>query len=359
MAAPVEEGQVKVGIIGCGHVARTHIASLQQLRGVEIVGVCDADEQRAEMTAREYGIRRGYRQASALLAELRPDVVHVLTPPRTHREVAIQAMDAGCHVLVEKPMALNPADADEMVAVSQRRSRSLSVCHNLLFDPAILEARELIAQGAIGTVVGADAFWGYVHEWLGRFKPGHWVYDLPGGFFHESAPHPVYLEREFLRGVKVICASASKAGNVLPIPRDGLSVLFDGEAGPGSVTFSLPAAPYRRWLTVFGSDATIRVDLAHSRLELYRAGTPDSLRRACGEGLHLVSGALHRAIQRRMNRRRGAPSTHQRFIESYYASLWDGRDPAVTAEDGLAVVAVLEQIWDALTPAPAGQPVVP
>ncbi len=156
---------MRVGVIGCGYVSGSHIPPILRQTGVEIVGVADTDEERAREIAHRFGIRYVFRDAAAMLRERRPDVVHVLTPPRSHKELSIQAMEAGCHVLVEKPMAVCVSEADEMIAASRRHGVTLGVCHNLLFIPAVMEAQEnhidviIIGTGAGGgTLAYALAF---------------------------------------------------------------------------------------------------------------------------------------------------------------------------------------------------------
>src|SRR5690349_13933191 len=117
---------MRVAIVGCGQFSRMHVCAVQEVKGLEIVAVCDQDQWRAKEVA---GLTRGaqaYGDLTALLQQEHPDVVHVLTPPRTHASLAIQAMQAGCHVLVEKPMALSTGEADGMIAAARENGVKLS-----------------------------------------------------------------------------------------------------------------------------------------------------------------------------------------------------------------------------------------
>lgn len=351
---------MRVGIIGCGRISRAHITHILRLEGVEIVGTCDIVEERAQEIARRFGIRQAYRDVSSILEESRPDVVHVLTPPHSHKDVSIQAMEAGCHVLVEKPMAMNAKEADEMIAASRRHGVTLGVCHTYLFDPAVMQARDLIAQGAIGKVVATETFWGFPHHLLiQKYQSNKWLYDLPGGIFHEYAPHIVSLQMEFLKNLRVVSAIARSVGNVLPLPMDDeLRVLFDGESGLGSLSLSVSTQPYLKYLSIYGTDATIRVDLPTSTLVTFSGSRPGSKRTE--HGLRLLSTAARNGIRNLRHRLipgHRAPVKrlrHRILIERFYESLSKGAAPPVTAEDGRAVVAVLDQIWaelDHTTPA--------
>jgi len=184
---------MKVGVIGCGYVAQGHLAALRRVRGIEL-SLCDTDEKRAAETARSFGISRTYGDANDLLGGVMPDVVHILTPPQSHKRLAIEAMEAGCHVLVEKPMALDSGEADEMIETARRTGRSLCVCHNYLFEPPVLRARKLMQTGALGQVVGVEVFFKVYQQ--ARYRTSNWMRTLHGGIHNESAPHLVALQRE-------------------------------------------------------------------------------------------------------------------------------------------------------------------
>ena len=105
---------MRAALIGCGKIARMHVSALASA-GVDLVAVCDRDRQRAAQIAALAPDARAYGDADALLAEMQPDVVHVLTSPASHAPLAIKAARAGAHVLVEKPVALSVEEADAMI----------------------------------------------------------------------------------------------------------------------------------------------------------------------------------------------------------------------------------------------------
>src|SRR4029453_6828136 len=135
---------MKVGIIGCGHIATMHIPYVLVQPDARIVGLADASEARARELAAHFGIVDVYPTLRDLLDAERPNVVRILTPPQTHAALAMEGMEAGCHVLVEKPMAVNLVEAEAMEAVARRRGIKLCVDHNRLFDPAFVRAKALV-----------------------------------------------------------------------------------------------------------------------------------------------------------------------------------------------------------------------
>ena len=135
-------------MVGAGNICQYHLAAVQALPDVELVGVCDLDRARAEALAGEWGTR-----AMASLEELvaaGANVIHVLTPPSAHAAVAIEALERGCHVLVEKPIAERVEDARMIGEVAAAKGLVATVDHALLYDPQVLRALDKVRRGAIG-----------------------------------------------------------------------------------------------------------------------------------------------------------------------------------------------------------------
>src|SRR5262245_11927089 len=127
---------MKIGFVGCGDIAHAHAHHVARYNHEKIlVGVCDIDPQRARNFAEKFGIESVYTELDRFLNDHKLDVVHVLSPPQTHAALALKLMEAGSHVLVEKPMALSTEEADTMIKVAEVNRVKLCVNHNLLFDP--------------------------------------------------------------------------------------------------------------------------------------------------------------------------------------------------------------------------------
>ena len=121
---------VKVGIIGCGGIAKgKHMPSLKRLHDVEMVAFCDIIPERAEEAAKKYGVEgaKVYVDYKELLADPAIEVVHVCTPNRSHSFITVDALEAGKHVMCEKPMAINSAEAKKMVDAAERTGKLLTI----------------------------------------------------------------------------------------------------------------------------------------------------------------------------------------------------------------------------------------
>jgi predicted dehydrogenase len=336
---------MKVGILGCGEIAKAHVEPLQGL-DVEVVGACDPDEEAGARLAARFGIPRRYTEATELLERERPDVVHVIAPPQTHKQLAIEAMEAGCHVLVEKPMALDAAEADEMIAASRRHDRKLGVCHTQLFDTGVLKARELAADGQLGQVVAVETGVNFGKPDLNRGAQTGWIRDLRGGIIHEIGPHPVYLHREFLGDLEVFSALSKPASDTTS-PAGEFRALLEGESGLGTMALSFAARPRQTVMRVYGTEMGLHIDIRnHLVVRMDRDSSGGNVSKTLVNidlGARLAARAVTATAA---GLRRPWHRGHANLIRSFYEALADGGDPPVTGEDGRAVVAVLDQLWE-------------
>jgi len=143
--------RLNVGIIGGGRIADMHAPGyLREDIGARIWAVCDANPQVAERRAREWGAEKWYTNHLELLADPQVQAVEILTPHHLHKRMCLDACAAGKHVSVQKPMALNVAECDEMIAAAKSAGVKLKVFENFVFYPPYVKARELIDRGDIG-----------------------------------------------------------------------------------------------------------------------------------------------------------------------------------------------------------------
>jgi len=149
---------VRVAIIGSGSIARyAHIPGYKAQRGVEIVAVCDVVLNKAADIAREFGIPRWYASYQELLENETLDAVSVCTPNVAHREASIAALEAGLHVLCEKPMAMNLSEAQEMAAAARRAGKVLQVGLHWRFTGEAQALKRFIDAGEMGDIYYGEA----------------------------------------------------------------------------------------------------------------------------------------------------------------------------------------------------------
>ncbi|NOU65674.1 gfo/Idh/MocA family oxidoreductase [Paenibacillus sp. LMG 31461] len=150
----------RIGIIGCGGIANgKHLPSLSKLSNVELVAFCDIIQESAATAATKYGIEgalvcEDYRE---VLQDATIDIVHVLTPNISHAEISIAALEAGKHVMCEKPMAKTAEDAKRMVETAKRTGKKLTVGYNNRFRPDSQHLKNVCADGELGHIYFAKA----------------------------------------------------------------------------------------------------------------------------------------------------------------------------------------------------------
>lgn len=340
---------MKVGIVGCGSISKTHVKALLKNRGIEVVSVCDIDEKRAKYVANRWGIKSSYKDYSDMLNEQDLDLVHVLTPPRSHAAISIKAMDTGCHVMVEKPMAMSLAEADRMIAASKRNDARLCVVHNRLFNPAFERAKRLVKDGVIGDVVYVDTFWGVYSARLLKKSSHQWMYSLPGGVFGELIPHPVYLELALLKNINDVHVITKKTGRIPWIPFEEVHVLLDAENAVGAISISNSVTvPFT--MDIYGTKAVLHINL--DNLSMVKQRVRDAYAfmwraiRDAESGLQLLTGSASLIFKRLLKMHK---TDHEFLINKFIESIERNINPPVKGEDGKEVIRVLEMLWNKIS----------
>lgn len=142
---------LRLGIVGCGQAARIHLGRLRALPAVQLVGVADpSPEAVAALLGADAGAIPTFADHRELLRGTNPDAVAIFTPHRAHYRPVMDALQAGCHVFVEKPLSTNPQEAVDIVGVARGRGRKVGVGHQYRLSPSFIEARRRLAAGAIG-----------------------------------------------------------------------------------------------------------------------------------------------------------------------------------------------------------------
>ena len=153
-----------VAVVGAGFAASSHLDALSRVRGAEPVGIAASSPERGAAAAQRYGLPRSYSDLEALLSDPAVDVVDNCTPNHLHEKVTKAALAAGRHVLSEKPLAIDSAQADRLVKTAAGSGRVAAVCFNYRHFPLVQQARAMLAQGKDGPVHFAHG--SYLQDWL-------------------------------------------------------------------------------------------------------------------------------------------------------------------------------------------------
>lgn len=335
-------GPLKVGLVGCGAVAQgLHIPSLGKIDNAELVAVCDRNEDLARRVARRFGISRYHADFSQMLNKEELNMVDICTQPHTHMALSIEAMEAGCHVLVEKPMAVSVNEADEMLNASKGNRVKLCVVHSMLFEPPVMKAKPMVMESAIGDVTGMNMniSWPKDNNWI--MNKDHWYHGLPGGAFGEMLPHPIYLAQAFLGNVEPIAVHTKKFSSYDWVVADELRVILEAEKGVATITSSCNWPRDLCALDIFGTKMNLRVDLSNATLTTYgpvRSPLLENLNQAYQQMANAASRALSRIMCRHYH------SGHYTLIARFVDSIRNNQTPPVTGEEGREVVIIYEKI---------------
>ncbi len=336
---------IKAGILGAGGISEFHIKGLRRLPFVEIVGVADVNEVRARELADRFTVPRSFPSLAAMLVA-GPQVVHVLTPPDSHADNAVEALRGGCHVLVEKPLATSVEDCDRVAAAAREAGKSVCVGHSLLRDPFVARALEIARSGAIGDVVGVDHFRG---QFYAPYAGGPLPYQYrDGGFpFRDLGVHSLYILEAFLGRVEDATLWLG------PPSRDGCPFFKDWRVmvrckrGMGQIYHSWNVQPLQDVLLVHGTRGVMRADIMGMSVTVRKKGRlpgpAERILNSVGEGRRMmtqVTGNVFRVLRKKLLRYHGL----QMLVGEFYQSLRDGAPPPVTIEEARPIINWTERI---------------
>jgi len=248
----------RVAVIGAGAMGRNHCRVYREMPGVELIGVADSRLEAASAVAALCGTRP-FDDYRSMLSQMRPDAVSVVVPTNLHFEVTLAALDAGCHVLVEKPIASTFDEAEAMVLAARRASKILAVGHIERFNPAVIELKRRLDDGQLGRAFQINA------RRLGPFPAR--VRDV--GVVIDLATHDLDIFR-YVTGSEAVRLYAEAKREVHTSNEDLLTglVRFDnGVVGVLEINWLTPTKI--RELTVTGERGMFRVDYLTQDLYFY------------------------------------------------------------------------------------------
>jgi predicted dehydrogenase/nucleoside-diphosphate-sugar epimerase len=351
---PVDAELVSVGVVGAGYIAGYHLAVLQQLKGVRVVAACDPNEERLSALCAEWKIPYGANSLQQLLQERKPDVVHVLVPPASHADVVEQALEAGIHVLVEKPMALQVGECERLIELARAKRLRLGVNHNAVYHPAFQRLLTEVTTGKLGKLEHVLSINNLPLAQLTSGEHDHWMFRSPENILFEQGPHPL----------SQICALLGPVREIMTV-RSGEQVLRGGRRFSSQWEFTIGCArgtaqlflsfgrpfPDVR-LHVIGQDGTATVDLLANSCVLDRrtryADPIDRFRRGLSQARQVAKGAIGEFLRyglstlRIVGRRDPYYLSMQGAIAAFYKTLRGEKAGGITAEDGRDVIDGLE-----------------
>lgn len=236
--------KLRFGIVGCGVIGPFHAKAISSLPDAQLVAVADIEPEKARKLAEQYGVTP-YSSLEDMLSRERLDVVDVCTPSGMHGEHACQAMRAGCHVIVEKPMEITMQRIDEMLRTRQETERKLAVISQHRFDEASMAVHQLIEEQAFGRLVLGNAvipWWRSQQYYDSGAWRGTWALD-GGGVLMNQSIHSIDVLQWLMGRVKSIYAYTDTLVHRMETEDVAVAVLRFANGALGTIAATTGAYP--------------------------------------------------------------------------------------------------------------------
>ncbi|MEZ4663102.1 MAG: Gfo/Idh/MocA family oxidoreductase [Caldilineaceae bacterium] len=326
---------IRFGLIGCGRVAPRHAQSIQQVPQATLAAVADIKASRAQNFAAEYGAE-SYTDYRALLDRTDIDAVSICVPSGLHAAVTLDALDAGKHVLVEKPIALTLEDADRMIARAQEKGLKLAVVLQNRYNSPMQTLRRLIDDGGLGRLhLGAACVrWYrpqsyYEDEWHGT-----WAMD--GGALMNQSIHHIDALQWFMGPVQAVSAYTATLAHQMEAEDVGVVALRFAGGALGTIEGSTLTWPQNLEgsVALFGQHGSVKIGgTALNRIVLWK-----------------VDGQLEQEAEILTAQRVDPPSvygySHKAVIEDFTHALLDNRPPGTPGEEARKSVELVLAIYE-------------
>ncbi len=318
---------LKVAVVGVGAMGRNHARIFAEMPETHLAAVCDLDVEAAAQVARTYKAE-AYADFEAMLVKERPDVLSVAVPTRLHRAAAVAALGAGCHVFVEKPLALSVTDGQAILDAALRSGRKLAVGHIERFNPAVIELKRRLDDGQIGRIFQLHS------RRVGPFPPR--VEDV--GVVFDLATHEVNI-LEYLTQAHITSLYAETEREIHAAHEDLLSGVLkfsNGTVGVLDINWLTPKK--FRELTIIGEGGMFAVNYLTQELQFFENSSASN---GQWEGLTALMGVSEgRVVKYEVKRKEPLRAE----LESFIGAVLEDRAPLVDGAEGLRAVLLAEKI---------------
>ena len=335
------KSQVEVAIIGAGNVAtEVHLPAWSKIRQAQVVAVCDVDEERAKETARRWKIPRHYTDFEMLVEQEKGCLVDICTPPDSHMQMSVRAMRGGCHVLIEKPLAMSIGETTQILdTYAEQRSEGicLGVLHSWLYEPAILQL-DALAKKDIGEILAVDVSMLSGPDDAMLADPKHWCHSLPGGRFGECIIHLIYVLQQFIGPLKLDSVWVAKRGRYDWIPFDEVHATLHSGNRFGSIFASFNSERMSQpTLNIYGKKAHLRYEGGTMGIVRLPELHPGSDFRRGVDATRQIYGLTKSTAKNTFARLSGRWKTqHRKYFEDFVGAILNRSDPPPSMDPRLA-----------------------
>ena len=328
--------RLKFGIIGCGRIAQRHAKHINTFG--ELTVVCDIVESKADKLAEEYKSKAFYSVESMLTSSPDIDVISICSPNGLHATHSIKSLNAGYHVLCEKPMAISVYDCGQMITAAEKNNRRLFAIKQNRFNPPVAAIKEQIELGNLGKInsVQLSCFWnrneGYYHNsWKGSA-------DLDGGTLFTQFSHFIDLLYWLIGDIKEVDAYFGNFTHqgIIDFEDTGVVILkfFNGALGTINYTVNSYGKNMEGSLTIFGEKGTVKIGGQYlNKLEYQNI-----------EGV-TVSGLPEGNKANNYGNYQGSMSNHDKVYANLVDVFTKGSAISTSAFEGLKTIEIIDKIY--------------
>lgn len=353
----------RICLVGAGNIAATHAQVLQTMPTARIAAVVDPNLAAAQRLAQGSPGAAAYASVEDALRAGGLDAAHVLAPPPLHAELALPWLEAGCAVLVEKPLGASADQCETLVAAAGRTGATLGVNQNFVFHPAFSQLRREVSAGRYGPLRFVDCVYNMPLRQLAARQFGHWMFDTPGNLLLEQCVHPMSQIIALAGPVRQVRALAGPSHEIAPrVPLfTTVTATLDCAAAPAQLRFAVGQSfPFWR-VSAVCDDGVLVADILDNRCYAH-ARTPwlDPVDRFVANTRSagaIFGSALRNAgdyvasTLRLQPRSDGFFRSMQGSIGAFHDALDAGRAPELDGAFGAAVVSACDAIAAAAYPA--------
>lgn len=351
--------QLRAGVVGCGAIAHEHLAHLATSPLADLVAVCDHSPVARRFAAERYSVPEADPDVEQLLGR-GLDVIHVCTPPATHADIVMRALDTGHHVICEKPLAPNAVVAAELLDRAAARGLTLVESQNYRWNDPVIAIDRLISDGTLGEVreveimLSADLTAGPFGD-LNLRGPG---VDLPAGAVHDFLPHLSYLFLHFADHDGPVDDVIGRLANISANPRvgyDHLDALVTAGPVRGHLRVASDLAPDGFRIAVRGTAGGVETDLYQPYLRVQRA-TDSGIRAPIEQlrsGAKLAAASVANAASKVLQH--GGYHGIPRMLDAVYGALQSGGPSPIPPAWILSASMLNDRLADLAEPNSPGQ----
>jgi predicted dehydrogenase len=331
---------LRIALLGGGKMAVQHAAAVRACQNVALVAVVDPVIAPDELQRRFGADVATFADLQTMLRDAKPDVVHIVTPPATHVELAMDCLQAGAHVYVEKPFALTASDAEAILRLASAKGLRACAAHQVLFQDAAIRYRQYLP--VIGTTRHVESFFSFKPV---RRRTGGGGLSTPVDQLIDILPHPVYLLLNAMPeggSAELTALDVSPAGEVRAVVRRGDAL--------ATLVVTLRARPVESFLKVMGSNGSVEADFVIGyviRLLGPGASAPAVVLKPFSKAWQMAWGSFRSLLQLVFRRHKSYPGLAE-LLGRFYASIAAGGPPPMTGDEIVETVRICEQIGERL-----------